>query len=477
MFDDGTMQGYSPGIYISQGMRPTEKELYEQAWNLDEYRKIAPGEHCVSQFLQVAKPAKGSRVIDFGCGTGRGSLMLSLLGGLNIDMVDFASNCLDKEIQDILPAQSQGLRFTQHDLTTPLNLKAEYGFCTDVMEHIPTPLVHTVLGNILKSSQKVFFQISTVEDYFGSVLGHPLHLTIKPIKWWIDELKKHDAEILWARVDDGSCMIYCTAWVSGKDIVEAGSLNTDIEDIKSNIVSCLTRALPEAAAFDLQENVELMLLGGGPSLAQFEQEIIEKRKNGMPLVTTNGAYNWAIERGLNPSAQILVDPRELNKKFVTPVVTDCKYLLSSQCHPAVFDAVPSNQTIVWHGVLSDEIGELIAKYRQEWYAVPGGSTVMLRAIPLLRMLGFKNFHVYGLDSCVFGDIHHAYSQTENDGENLATVNCGGKLFNCTGWMVSQAHEFMDLVKMMGDEVNMIVYGDGLISEILKTGASLEVSKN
>jgi hypothetical protein len=151
------------------------------------------------------------------------------------------------------------------------------------------------------------------------------------------------------------------------------------------------------------------------------------------------------------------------------------------------------------------------------YYVPGGSTVMLRAIPLLRMLGFWRLHLFGFDSCVDREVprwrlrrigskawqrdevtgalleydteeeakaasagvcdvwavlaHHAYVQEENEDEPLFPVECGGRQYWCTPWMVSQASEFRGLVRSLGDEVELAVYGDGLIAQIVKTGAS------
>jgi hypothetical protein len=105
--------------------------------------------------------------------------------------------------------------------------------------------------------------------------------------------------------------------------------------------------------------------------------------------------------------------------------------------------------------------------------VPGGSTVVLRAIPLLRILGLTQFHVFGFDSCVApGGAHHAYPQAENDNEPVVPVVVGGRAFECTPWQISQAVEFMDLVTFLGDEVELCVYGAGLIQHIVATGASL-----
>ena len=97
---------------------------------------------------------------------------------------------------------------------------------------------------------------------------------------------------------------------------------------------------------------------------------------------------------------------------------------------------------------------------------------MLRALPMLRMLGLKRIHMFGFDSCLSGDAHHAYPQPENDGEPLMPVTCGGRTFMCLPWMVSQATEFLDMVKFMGEHIELAVYGDGLIAQIIKTGASL-----
>ena len=105
------------------------------------------------------------------------------------------------------------------------------------------------------------------------------------------------------------------------------------------------------------------------------------------------------------------------------------------------------------------------------YPVFGGSTVMLRAIPLLMMLGIRKIHIYGFDSCLLDDRHHAYAQAENDGAPVMDVLVGGKTFKCHPWMAVQAQEFIELVKhMLPEDAELAVYGDGLIAHILNTGA-------
>lgn len=451
--------------------RTEEQAKYERMWSRPEYRVVAPGETTAQAFLEVAKPKAGATVIDFGAGTGRGALALAMFGGLKVTMLDFAENCLDDDIRPMLETQKEYLQFQQHDLTKAVPVSAKYGYCTDVMEHIPPEEVDRVLINVLQAAQHVFFQISCEDDKLGALIGHPLHLSVHPYEWWLAKLQSLACAVHWSQDATTHCLFYVTAWQDGKALVDHGTLNVTEEQIRSNVTANLQGDWQEVSPY-LTNDFEVLILAGGPSLNDFEPTIRRMRESGAKLVTLNGTYHWALERGLTPSAQIVVDAREFNSRFTRPVVDGCKYLIASQAHPAVLEGLPKDRTYLWHTTM-ESISETITSKRSAWYGVPGGSTVMLRAIPLLRMLGFRKFHVFGFDSCLRGDQHHAYAQAENDDIGVIPVTCGNRIFQCAPWMAAQAHEFMDLVRFLGDEVELEVYGDGLISHILRTGAELQ----
>jgi hypothetical protein len=109
-----------------------------------------------------------------------------------------------------------------------------------------------------------------------------------------------------------------------------------------------------------------------------------------------------------------------------------------------------------------------------WYAVPGGSTVLLRAIPLLRMMGYHWFHLFGCDSCLQADAHHSYAQPENDEQIILPVTVGGRVFRCYPWMISQCQEMQTLIKVLGSEFELEVYGDGMIAWMIKCMALEEL---
>jgi len=166
-----------------------ERQKYEKIWTFDQYRKVAPGETLVSLAIKSLGIKAGDSVIDFGCGTGRPTQQFKTLG-IQVVGVDFASNCLDTSV--CVP-------FVQACLWEPLGMLAKYGFCTDVMEHIPENKVDAVLENILDCTEEgVFFQIATRPDGCGRLIGKKLHLTIHDADWWKNKLGKY-----WATVNIG----------------------------------------------------------------------------------------------------------------------------------------------------------------------------------------------------------------------------------------------------------------------------------
>lgn len=596
----------------------TEQEKYTLMWSHDEYRRCVPGAQVAEQFLRLAQPRRGSTVIDFGAGTGEGALLLTILSDalmqspVKVHMLDFARNCLDEDVRNALQTQGHALEFTQHDLTQPAPISAPFGYCTDVMEHIPPEQVDLVLTNVLQAAQHVFFQISCVDDSCGVLIGEKLHLSVHPPSWWLKKFNDLDCTVhYWSAAKDGSsCIAYVTAWATGQEIVDKGELNIEEEHIRQNVrVNLSSRyqhfyfarrpddvfrdngfykgmkpidspenraalellktkvpdygspvpehgdiwhlegvqfgpfdeqyepAIPEEGyeernpkdevrvgywwgnsglykPFTLKEwegallkaggelqrwqqvrpyepnDIEVMIVGGGPSLNGQADKIKQMRTEGVKLITLNGAYHWALEQGLKVSAQVVVDARPFNARFTHPVQDETVYLIGSQCDPGVLEGLPHDRTYLWHTtaeMIRDILDEMSPNDEQgnpTWFGVPGGCTVLLRTIPLLKMLGYRKFHLFGCDSCVkeannTGSewrhyTHHAYSQPENDGVPLFPATVGGRVFQCTAWQIAQAQEFMSLIRIMGDMFEIEVHGDGLLGWILQHGAQLDI---
>lgn len=165
----------------------TEREKYERMWQHDEYRAVAPGENTVEEFLERCRPT--GIVLDFGTGTGRAALRISKV--CTVVCLDIAENSRDPAARD--------LPFARCDLSESIPVRGQYGYCTDVMEHIPPENVDTVLRNVLGAVQhEVFFQISLVDDVMGGLIGHPLHLSVHPFVWWLQKFVDLGFAVRWS---------------------------------------------------------------------------------------------------------------------------------------------------------------------------------------------------------------------------------------------------------------------------------------
>ena len=253
------------------------------------------------------------------------------------------------------------------------------------------------------------------------------------------------------------------------------SVNEDKDKIRDNIKKNIQRGLLQVRPYETQWNKTVGLVLGGPTLKETFPDLLEKRQNGMPVITVNGTHKYCMDRGLVPSAMVMLDSREFNNRFVYPLAKDCKYFISSQCHPSVFDNLKDCEVFIWHCAGDDNFDLLKKQYGEDYFPIMGGATIALRAVHLLRMLGFHKFEMYGFDSCVIGE-HHAYEQPENDGEAIIDVMVSGREFRCTAAHYHQAKEFVDMISKTGEHYDLAIHGDGLISHIIKNPDSLKLKE-
>lgn len=163
-----------------------EQKKYEQMWEVESYRRNSPGLEYCDRAIELMKIQVGDSLVDIGCGSGKVSAVF-LSKGINVAGIDIAYNCLDQNIN--IPLKTGCLWSEKFMSTVGLY---DYGFCCDVMEHIPTNKVDNVLGLISKIvSKSTFFNISLTPDSCGKLIGEPLHLTVKPREWWKAKLEKN----------------------------------------------------------------------------------------------------------------------------------------------------------------------------------------------------------------------------------------------------------------------------------------------
>jgi 2-polyprenyl-3-methyl-5-hydroxy-6-metoxy-1,4-benzoquinol methylase len=156
----------------------SEKSKYYKAWTQAYDADSNCGVYHVDYFSQVLNIQPNQTVADVGCGNGIATAKLQELG-LNATGIDFV---------DV--AWKQDLPFINACIWDLPDVKFDYVFCTDVFEHLPEDKVNLAFDNIKRiATRGVYFAIATRPDEAGKKINEILHLTVKPIKWWIPHLE------------------------------------------------------------------------------------------------------------------------------------------------------------------------------------------------------------------------------------------------------------------------------------------------
>lgn len=490
-----------------------EKEKYLKCWAVDDYRKYSPGEVNLPMFLEaypaVAEEDKALDIVDWGCGTGRASLLL-LDAGFDVTLVDFASNCLDEEVSDQVVSEEAScefndrvnpFKFVEHDLSKKIKLRAQFGYCCDVMEHIPPDQVDDVLEVILENSRNVFFQICTTEDHFGKhpAINHPLHLSVHGYQWWLNKLVGHGCIIHRSIEKPGHVIFFVTGYTGFS--YDKLSHNSELDEIHDHMRENAALGYPNIMYYeeemDANDEVierECVVICGGPSISTVETisalDAFKERKNAgerIHFITMNGSYRWAGERGYWPCTQFMLDARQFNARFVHPLDGEDQaqntFIMASQCSPDTLADLPKKKTYLWQVNISQHsiplIEELWGEMYKDWCPCPGGSTVLMRVLPQLQQMGYRKIHIFGADSCLMDEEHHAYSQPENDVHPGSVIELTPRIpgvesrtFRVHPWMLGQVKEFMDMRETLLRHLDMTVYGDGLIAYLIEHNANI-----
>lgn len=242
--------------------------------------------------------------------------------------------------------------------------------------------------------------------------------------------------------------------------------NTGDEKIFANIHSAIALDYPWLDKVPAH-NGEAVIVGGGPSLAEKLNEIRWRKDCGNVIFATNYTAKFLRLNGIAADYQVILDARHENAGFLD---VDVKYLLASQVSPNTIlaagikglAATLDPDITIFHPIIPG-IEDLVWNDKRPVHLVGGGSTVGLKTIAIAHCMGFRTFHLFGMDSSYCDDKHHAYPQVLNDGDRVLDVMANERTFKAAPWMVTQVNEFQELAATLANEGCIItVAGDGLL---------------
>jgi len=242
-------------------------------------------------------------------------------------------------------------------------------------------------------------------------------------------------------------------------VVKAGTE----EELCSNIRSALARGLPELTLAPIKHDGNIVLVASGWSMPDCIDEIKAHRKAGRPIVAIKAAHDFLVENGVEPDLWINLDPRD-RTSGIQRLNDHTVYMPASRCPPSTFEHLKGRKILLWHSWAEGPEMEAIGPNK---IAVGGGTTSGLRAINIGYLLGFRNFIMYGYDSCNSpAGIKRFTGEASGPTVDVYVGGHAGKKFTCNAAMAQQANEFQKLFEVMAD-ITLDVRGPGLIAEIMR----------
>lgn len=204
-----------------------------------------------------------------------------------------------------------------------------------------------------------------------------------------------------------------------------------------------------------------VIVGGGPSLKTSLDELRWRQEQGQIVIALNGTAHFLRRNGVLADWQVILDARPENAAFVLPDVP--KHFFCSQCHPSVYERGAKDITI-FH--INTPATVNATADEREVNLISTGSTVGLISMGIAYTQGFRNIHLFGMDSSYADGNHHAYAQALNDSDRVVEAVVGDRVFNCAPWMVAQVNQFQEVAVQLADlGCTITVAGEGLLPHV------------
>jgi len=233
-----------------------------------------------------------------------------------------------------------------------------------------------------------------------------------------------------------------------------------VEGTNAHIEYSLGLGLPELLPAICSHDGHFVIVGSGPSLANHITDLQQEQERGRPICAVKGAHDYLIEHGIYPELFLSIDPRD-RRNNVQKQSEDTVYLLASRCSPDLFKHLKGRNIMLWHAASTDDENRFLQKRGK--LPILGMSTSGLRAVNVGVFMGYRNFIMYGMDSCNAPDGITKRIDGSLTGQRQDVI-VGGRKFICNIAMAKQADDFQYLYSLLPG-IHIDVKGDGLLAAI------------
>ncbi len=238
-----------------------------------------------------------------------------------------------------------------------------------------------------------------------------------------------------------------------------GSCVASDDELIANMKHTITRGLPEIEGLYPVREGSIAIVASGPSVVGQLEALLQYPGR---VVAVRDAHDWMIRNGRIPDYALTVDPLANSWHCFELKNPDVQYVIGSQCNAAVFDHLAGQKVLTFHTYMKDGQTEPAGKF-----LMPGLSTSGLRAIAVFYCLGWRNFNLFGFDSCLKDGKLRVNGTTPTSDEEIVElrIDPDGEKFYANMAMTLQAQQFLDIFDMMPG-IHVETHGEGLIPAIL-----------
>ena len=263
---------------------------------------------------------------------------------------------------------------------------------------------------------------------------------------------------------------------------------------KETIVSNINENLKILDKWDMVRSCNIndehaIIVSGGPSLDISKLKYLARKTKGK-IICVKHSYPTLLKAGIKPWACVILDPRPVEGTSTHGIVRSTlfdkvdpstKFFVASMTDPSVTKLLKEKTDNIygWHAfsqaikdsIKTKEDGDALkANIGEDATFVTGGTCAAMRAIGMMHIFGFRNFHLFGFDCCIEGELStKELSRTMEDGKKkYMRVETNGYEFWTTGELLAMAQDCEKLFNNKDIEMNINVYGEGtLVSEVFK----------
>tara|TARA_R100001079_G_scaffold15339_1_gene7591 strand:+ start:1175 stop:3472 length:2298 start_codon:yes stop_codon:yes gene_type:complete len=233
----------------------------------------------------------------------------------------------------------------------------------------------------------------------------------------------------------------------------------------------------------------IIIASAGPSL-DFEELKAVQEKNNAKIVCVKHSYPLLLEAGIQPWACVILDPRPISGTSTHGIVRTelfkeidqtTKFFIASMTDPSVTKFIMDKTKNVygWHA-FSQAVADIVNGKAEIDYKlkidkdnatfVSGGTCAAMRAIGMMHIFGFRNFHLFGFDCSVDGLTEEQKKEKLDDGvrPKYMPVEINDCHFWTTGELLAMAQDCEKLFDNPQVEMAVHFYGENtLVSEVYK----------